>query len=108
MSGAPFSEGEVVIHLLSYLALMQEVLAKSAIVVAVLTSIRFTFEVVIARCAFLITVGFPPVIDYLLYPPRFSFWGRVNRLKAMFPGISDTFGNVISLGLQHIRQVKLK
>ena len=73
------SKNKVVAHGLADLALVGEVLTKTAIVVAILSPVTLTLKVILARCTFGISSSLAPVLNDLIDPPVFGFLGRVYR-----------------------------
>jgi hypothetical protein len=54
------------------------VLKEAAVIVAVLTALELTFEVIVAGGAFLVAIGLAAMLDDFLYPPFFGFRGRID------------------------------
>ena len=82
---------------------MCKVLAEATVVIAILTAIALSFEVVVARCAFGITPGFTSMLNDLLHPPILGLLGWLQALVALIPYMTDTGCDVIPLSLQHVR-----
>ena len=87
---------------------MGDVCGETAVVVAVLATLKLALKVVIARGAVLVAGGLATVLDDLLHPPLFSLGGNVNGPIAVAAHIVDASGDVVALGLEHVGQVELK
>ena len=89
----------MLLHIRSHGFHMVEVLQKPAIVIAILATIKLTFEVIISRCTVCIPAGFPTVADHFLHPPVFRLGPGIDGLLTMCAHIVDAFGNMIALRL---------
>src|ERR1700722_2921171 len=83
-------------------------LEEAAVLIAVLTPLELTFEVVIAGRAFLIAISLAAMPDDFVHPPFLGLRRRVDRLDAVAARVLDARCYVIALGLQHVGQVELK
>ena len=81
------------------LSLVVKIVPEPTVVVAVLATIRFTLEIVITRCTFLVAIRLAAMLDHFLDPPLFSVESRVHALIAFLPDIVDTGRNMIALSL---------
>ena len=90
------------------LTLVQEILPETTIVVAVLSTVELALEVVVTRRAILVTRCLATMVDDFLDPPFLASGCGVNGLIAVITGIGNTLSDVVTLGLQHVRQVELK
>lgn len=90
------------------LTLVQEILPETTIVVAVLSTVELALEVVVTRRAILVTRCLATMVDDFLDPPFLAIACGVNGLIAVITGIGNTLSDVVTLGLQHVRQVELK
>src|ERR1700730_14494943 len=70
-------ETEVLFHPRLHFSQVVTVLKEAAVVVAVLTALELTFEVVVAGSAFLVAISLASMLDDFLYPPFFGFRGRI-------------------------------
>ena len=101
-------EDEMILHPGVHLRQVLAVLEEAAVVVAVLTALELTFEVVIARRTLLIEAGLAAMFDDFLHPPFLGLRIRVEGLIAVAAGVVDARGDVIALGLEHVGQIELK
>ena len=101
-------ELEVLGHGFAHRSLMREVLPKTPVIIAILSSIALALKIIIARCTFGISPSLAPVLDDLIDPPVFSGAGWIDCAQVIFSDMRDASSDVISLSLKHVCQVKLK
>ena len=98
----------VALHILADIFHMIQVPGDTTVVIAILAPLELTFKIVVTRRAILVTGGLAPVSNNLLDPPFFRLGGRVDCVVPMLAGIGNAIGNVITLHLQDIGEVKLE
>src|SRR5215469_405409 len=101
-------EEEVVLHVRAHLVEVLAVGVEATVVVAVLTTLKLAFEVIVPGSAILVAGGLAAMCDDLLHPPFLRLRGDVDGVMAVAARVVDTHRNVITLCLQHVGQVELK